>query len=74
LIPDVSKNEVQIYIATDVGGYEDWTLLTTIPNNDGEPHIDSERLVSENVLSIIVRQGGPFPSRQIQVWDFGLSF
>jgi hypothetical protein len=38
----------------------------------GEPLVDEERLKRFNVLSLFVRQGGPFGTRKVQVWDFGL--
>lgn len=72
LIPDEPTMSVQIHVATEAGKFEDWTYLTSIPNNQGEPLVDYERLERYDVLSVFIRQGGPFPERKVQVWDFAL--
>jgi hypothetical protein len=54
------------------GNYQDWKLLYTITNSEGEPLVDEQRLAQNGVLSVFIRQGGPFGTRQVQVWDFEL--
>jgi hypothetical protein len=73
ILPDQPKMTVQIWAATAGGGYGDWKKLADIPNSAGEPLVDEERLDKFNVLSLFVRQGGPFGTRKVQVWDFALS-
>jgi hypothetical protein len=73
ILPDSPKSTVTIWGATATGPFQDWNSLATIPNVNGEPLVDSERLKS-GVLSVFVRQGGPFGTRKVQVWEFGLSF
>jgi len=73
LLPDSPKSTVTIWGATAAGNFQDWKSLANIPNVNGEPLVDYERLKS-GVLSVFVRQGGPFGTRKVQVWDFGLSF
>jgi hypothetical protein len=73
ILPDQPKQTVQIWAATAGGGYTDWKKLAEIGNMAGEPLLDEERLASHNVLSLFVRQGGPFGTRKVQVWDFQLS-
>lgn len=73
ILPDQPKQTVQIWAATAGGGYTDWKKLAEITNMAGEPLVDEERLRKSNVLSLFVRQGGPFGTRKVQVWDFGLS-
>jgi hypothetical protein len=72
ILPDAPKNTVTIWGATAAGEYQNWKHLATIGNMAGEPLIDYERLAKGNVLSVFVRQGGPFGERKVQVWDFGL--
>ncbi|KAH7135601.1 hypothetical protein B0J11DRAFT_556359 [Dendryphion nanum] len=72
ILPDAPKNTVTIWGATAGGSYKDWKSLATITNMAGEPLVDYERLAKNNVLSVFVRQGGPFGQRKVQVWDFGL--
>jgi hypothetical protein len=73
ILPDQPKMTVQIWAATADGGYGDWKKLADIPNSAGEPLVDEERLDKFNVLSLFIRQGGPFGTRKVQVWDFALS-
>lgn len=73
ILPDQPKQTVQIWGATAGGGYTDWKKLAEITNMAGEPLVDEERLDRFNVLSLFVRQGGPFGTRKVQVWDFGLA-
>ncbi|KAH7349032.1 hypothetical protein BKA66DRAFT_477143 [Pyrenochaeta sp. MPI-SDFR-AT-0127] len=73
ILPDQPKQTVQIWGATAGGGYTDWKKLAEITNMAGEPLVDEERLDKFNVLSLFVRQGGPFGTRKVQVWDFGLA-
>ena len=74
LLPDEPALETRIYTSTASAGFKDWTLLTVIPNTSTEPLFDEARLRDENVLSVFVRQGGPYPDRKLQVWDFHLAF
>ena len=71
ILPDAPKNTVTVWGATAAGNYQDWKSLATIPNMAGEPLVDYERLKS-GILSVFVRQGGPFGTRKVQVWEFGL--
>ncbi|EOA84368.1 hypothetical protein ACJQWK_00926 [Exserohilum turcicum] len=73
VLPDQPKMTIQIWTSTAGGSYTDWKKLAEIPNSAGEPLVDEERLTKFSVLSLFVRQGGPFPERKIQVWDFSLS-
>jgi hypothetical protein len=72
LLPDDPKLQVNIYESTEAGSFQDWKLLTTIPNTATEPLFDSTRLESFGVLSVFVRQAGDYPTRKVQVWDFAL--
>lgn len=72
ILPDQPKQTVQLWGATAGGGYTDWKKLADIANMAGEPLVDEERLEQFGVLSLFVRQGGAFGTRQVQVWDFGL--
>ncbi|KAH8732069.1 hypothetical protein GQ44DRAFT_722222 [Phaeosphaeriaceae sp. PMI808] len=72
ILPDQPRQTVQIWGATAGGGYTDWKKLAEITNMAGEPLVDEERLKRNGVLSLFVRQGGPFGTRKVQVWDFGL--
>lgn len=73
ILPDQPKQTVQIWGATASGGYKDWKKLGEITNMAGEPLLDEARLKQNGVLSLFVRQGGPFGNRKVQVWDFGLA-
>ncbi|CAO2647152.1 Nn.00g080740.m01.CDS01 [Neocucurbitaria sp. VM-36] len=73
ILPDQPKQTVQIWGATAGGGYTDWKKLAEITNMAGEPLVDEERLDKFGVLSLFVRQGGPFGTRKVQVWDYGLA-
>jgi hypothetical protein len=73
VLPDAPKSTVQLWGATAGGGWADWKKLGEIGNMAGEPLVDEERLKKFNVLSLFVRQGGPFGTRKVQVWDFGLN-
>lgn len=70
ILPDQPKETVTLWGSTAAGNYQDWKLLATIPNMAGEPQVDEERLEKDGVLSVFVRQNGPFGQRQVQVWDF----
>ncbi|KAF2002599.1 hypothetical protein P154DRAFT_593595 [Amniculicola lignicola CBS 123094] len=72
IIPDQLKSTVTVWAATAGQSYKDWKLLATIPNMAGEPGVDYKRLEESGVLSLFVRQGGPFGTRKVQVWDFGV--
>ncbi|KAF1833948.1 hypothetical protein BDW02DRAFT_569479 [Decorospora gaudefroyi] len=72
ILPDAPKMTVQIWTASAADGYTAWRKLADIPNSAGEPGVDEQRLANFNVLSLFIRQGGPFGSRKLQVWDFGL--
>ncbi|KAF2020730.1 hypothetical protein BU24DRAFT_469493 [Aaosphaeria arxii CBS 175.79] len=74
IIPDAPKSTVTIWGATAGGNFQDWKSLGTIGNMAGEPLVDYDRLARNNVLSLFVRQGGPFGTRKVQVWDFELAF
>ncbi|KAF4465014.1 hypothetical protein FALBO_8139 [Fusarium albosuccineum] len=74
LLPDATALKTQIYSSTASGGFKDWKLLASIPNTSTEPLFDRTRLHNHNVLSVFVRQGGPYPDRKLQVWDFELTF
>ncbi|KFA46157.1 hypothetical protein S40293_03752 [Stachybotrys chartarum IBT 40293] len=74
LLPDEPILQTKIYVATAGASFRDWTLLATIPNAQSEPLFDAQRLRASNVLSVFSRQGGPFPDRKVQVWDFRLDF
>lgn len=74
LLPDEPALETRIYASTSAEGFKDWALLTVIPNTSTEPLFDWSRLKRDNVLSVFVRQGGPYPDRKLQVWDFKLEF
>lgn len=74
ILPDAPKNTTTLYGATAGGNYQDWKLLATIPNTAGEPGVDEARLKLSNVLSVFVRQGGPFGERKIQVWDYSVQW
>ncbi|KAH5582603.1 hypothetical protein HBI24_117340 [Parastagonospora nodorum] len=73
ILPDQPKQTVQLWGATAGGGYTNWKKLGEIANMAGEPLVDEERLKKNGVLSVFVRQGGPFGTRKVQVWDFGLA-
>ncbi|KAF3009571.1 hypothetical protein E8E13_005878 [Curvularia kusanoi] len=72
ILPDAPKSTVQLWAATAGANWTDWKKLGEISNMAGEPLVDEERLRKFNVLSLFVRQGGPFGTRKVQVWDFGL--
>ncbi|KAF1962491.1 hypothetical protein CC80DRAFT_487938 [Byssothecium circinans] len=72
ILPDKTKSTTVLYGATAGGNYQDWKLLHTIENIEGEPQVDEELLAQKDILSLFVRQGGPFGTRQVQVWDFDL--
>jgi hypothetical protein len=72
-LPDQPKQTVQLWGATAGGGYTDWKKLAEITNMAGEPLVDEERLKKNGVLSLFVRQGGPFGTRKVQVWDYSLT-
>lgn len=74
LLPDEPALETRIYTSTADSDFENWTLLTVIPNTSTEPLFDQVRLRDEDILSLFIRQGGPYPNRKLQVWDFELSF
>lgn len=74
LLPDQPKADVAVYGSTAAGNFKDWKLLATIPNSAAEPLVDYARLKKSGILSVFIRQGGPYPDRKVQVWDFGLSF
>jgi hypothetical protein len=73
ILPDQPKQTVQLWGSTAGGGYTDWKKLAEIANSAGEPLVDEERLKKNGVLSLFVRQGGPFGARKVQVWDFRLA-
>lgn len=73
-LPDEPALQTRIYTSTLDGGFKDWTLLTVIENTSTEPLFDKARLENEGILSVYVRQGGPYPDRKLQVWDFELQF
>jgi hypothetical protein len=73
VLPDQPKQTVQLWGATAGGGYTDWKKLAEITNMAGEPLVDEERLKKNGVLSLFVRQGGPFGTRKVQVWDYSLA-
>ncbi|EDU43977.1 conserved hypothetical protein [Pyrenophora tritici-repentis Pt-1C-BFP] len=72
ILPDQPKLSIQIWTASAAGGYADWKKLVEVPNSQGEPGVDEERLRRFGVLSLFVRQGGAFGTRKVQVWDFGV--
>ncbi|PSN74343.1 hypothetical protein BS50DRAFT_13872 [Corynespora cassiicola Philippines] len=72
IIPDQPKMTITIWSATAAGSFKDWKKLGDISNAAGEPLVDEERLRQHNVLSLFVRQGGPFGQRKVQVWDYEL--
>jgi hypothetical protein len=74
LLPNEPSLETRIYASTSGGSFRDWTLLATIPNAQSEPLFDEQRLKTSNILSVFSRQGGPFPDRKVQVWDFALRY
>ena len=74
ILPDDPKKSTALYGATAAGNYQDWKLLATIPNTAGEPGVDEERLTQSGVLSVFIRQGGPFGERKVQVWDFNVQW
>lgn len=74
VIPDAPKATVQLWGATQGGDWKDWKKLGEIPNMAGEPLVDEERVRKFGVLSLFVRQGGPFGERKVQVWDFALKW
>lgn len=73
ILPDQPKAIITAWASTAKYGFTDWTQLATIPNMACEPLVDEERLNNYGVLSLFLRQGGPFPSRMVQVWDFELA-
>jgi hypothetical protein len=73
ILPDQPKQTVQIWGATADTSYSNWAKLAEITNIAGEPLVDEERLKQNGMLSLFVRQGGPFGTRKVQVWDFGLA-
>jgi hypothetical protein len=73
ILPDALKNTVTVWGATAGGDFQDWKKLAEIGNMACEPLVDYERLAEKGVLSVFVRQGGPFGERKVQVWDFGLA-
>ena len=66
------KLQTKIYGSTAAGDFRDWTLLATISNTATEPLFDRVRLRRFGILSLFIRQGGPYPDRQVQVWDYKL--
>lgn len=74
MLPDQPKLETHIYASSAAEDFTDWQLLTIIDNSSTEPVYDVNRLQEYNVLSVFHRQGGPYPDRQVQVWDFYLDF
>lgn len=73
ILPDQPRQTITIWGATATGGFTNWTKLAEITNMACEPLVDEERLKNFGVLSLFVRQGGPFGERKVQVWDYGLS-
>lgn len=73
ILPEAPKDRVTIWGSTAGGNFQDWKSLATIGNMAGEPQVDYERLATSGVLSLFVRQGGPYGTRKVQVWDFELS-
>jgi alpha-L-rhamnosyl-(1->4)-beta-D-glucuronate lyase len=73
LLPDLAALETRIYAASEAKNFKDWKLLGVIENTSTEPLFDQRRLKNEGVLSVFVRQGGGFPDRKLQVWDFELA-
>lgn len=74
LLPDLAALETRIYASSEAANFKDWTLLGVIENTSTEPLFDQRRLREQGVLSVFVRQGGGFPDRKLQVWDFHLAF
>lgn len=74
LLPDLKALKTGIYASTATGGFKDWKFLADIPNTSTEPLFDNTRLRDKGILSVYVRQGGGFPDRKLQVWDFELAF
>lgn len=74
LLPDAPALQTRIYAATEAGGFKSWILLTVIKNASSEPLFDKTRLAQDGILSVFSRQGGPYPDRKVQVWDFKLEF
>ncbi|KAJ4377268.1 hypothetical protein N0V83_000092 [Neocucurbitaria cava] len=72
ILPDQPKQTIQLWAATAGAGYADWKKVGEIVNSACEPGVDEERLARDGVLSLFVRQGGPFGERKVQVWEFGL--
>ncbi|CAG9940522.1 unnamed protein product [Clonostachys rosea f. rosea IK726] len=72
LLPDLPALQLRIYVSTSDGQFKDWKLLTVVSNASSEPLFDQKRLKDQGILSVFVRQGGPFPDRKVQVWDFQL--
>ncbi|KAH6670271.1 hypothetical protein F5X68DRAFT_248835 [Plectosphaerella plurivora] len=72
LLPDIAALQTRIYAASEAAKFKDWKLLGVIENASTEPLFDQRRLKNEGVLSVFVRQGGGFPDRKLQVWDFHL--
>ncbi|KAF4977944.1 hypothetical protein FZEAL_5592 [Fusarium zealandicum] len=74
LLPDAVASETRIYASTAQEGFKNWKFLVSIPNTSTEPLFDRTRLREKDVLSVFVRQAGPYPDRKLQVWDFELDF
>jgi hypothetical protein len=70
ILPDAPKETITIWGSTAAGDFQDWKNLATIPKMACEPLVDYERLAKSGVLSVFVRQNGPFGDRKVQVWDF----
>lgn len=73
ILPDAPAQTIQVWGSTVTGGFTNWTKLAVIPNMACEPLVDEERLDKYGILSLFVRQNGPFGTRQVQVWEFGLA-
>lgn len=72
LLPVLATDETRIYASSQNANFQDWKLISTIENTSAEPLFDSKRLRDEDILSIFIRQAGPFPERKLQVWDLHL--
>ncbi|MBD5778820.1 hypothetical protein IEN85_04905 [Pelagicoccus sp. NFK12] len=73
---DDDRSVLVIATASQKFGYSDWQIQKVIDKDfDGEPLIDTARLLKDGILSVYIQEHGPYPdgpalATPLHVYDF----
>ncbi len=73
---DEDRSVLVIASASQTSGYRDWKIQEVIDRDfDGEPLIDTARLLDDGILSVYIQEHGPYPDgpalgTPLHVYDF----